>query len=358
MQNAGEGIIVVDGKGNIMLMNPAAEEIYGARLADIAGQPVAAGAGDTRVVALASDLEGSPDKPPSASIQVSGADGVKRTIGASWAVVQNEGGRVVGMVMTLTDLAKHRRLEQAERDFVAHVAHELRSPLSSIQASMDESQKRVMANSLFNTQRLAGLINDILDFSKIESGMMTVRPRRSDARKAASDAVESLGPWAARKQLTLTLSAAPDLPDAQLDPRRTVQVLVNLLSNAIKFTPAGGAVVVGVGRSRTEPDRWLVFGVSDTGPGIPKREQERIFQRFLQLGQGEKHAGAGTGLGLTISKALVEMQGGQLWFESEEGRGTRFYFTLPVFVPEPEGEATPPPPPPPAPWWKRLFGLG
>jgi signal transduction histidine kinase len=111
-----------------------------------------------------------------------------------------------------------------------------------------------------------------------------------------------------------------------------------------------------VARSPTEPDRFVVLAVADNGRGVPKADQMRLFQKFMQVSAGEGPV-QGTGLGLSIAKALVELQGGQIWFESAEGRGTIFYFTLPVFV-APAAAPAPSPAPPPAPWWKRLFGLG
>jgi PAS domain S-box-containing protein len=364
MENVGEGIIVVDGQGRILLMNPAAEAIYGATLAESAGKPVMSKANDGRVVALAADIESSLEKPPREAVRLEGAAGTKKTIRASWAVVQNEGGRVVGVVMTLTELAKHRELEKTQRDVVAYITHELRSPLTSITASLQmlfeefkgrlsDDQQKLFAVSLKNSQRLASLINDILDFSKIDSGNMSVNPKKVDASKIAAEAVDSLGPWAQNRKLRLTLTAAPALPPAWADSQRTVQVLVNLLSNAIKFTPPGGAVEVRVFRSPTDPDRWIGLSVADNGPGIAKADQARLFQAFMQVISGGDRPVGGTGLGLVISKALVQLQGGQMWFESFEGRGTIFSFTLPVYRPPVEKA-----PPPPRPWWKRLLGLG
>lgn len=364
LQNVGAGVIVIDGQGRILMMNPAAEEIYGAPLAEAAGTPVASGAGDKRVVALASEIEASLEGPLRKDIQVQGAAATKRTLSASWAIVKNESGRVVGMVLALTELAKHRELEKVEREFVAHITHELRAPLASIQAALEilksefkgklnADQEMIFGASLSNTSRLAALINGILDFSKIESGQMTVYPKQADPVKMAEEALLGLKPWADKKKVRLALAGDSVLPSAWADPQRTIQILTNLLANAIKFTPAGGSVVAALARSKTEPDRWIEFSVSDTGCGIPKAEQDRIFDKFVQIGAGEMHAG-GTGLGLSIAKALVDLQGGRLRVESEEGKGAAFFFTLPIYAPPAEAAAAPPPK---RPWWKVLFGL-
>ena len=366
MENMGEGLIVVDGKGEIVLMNPAAEEIYGAKLSEVAGKPLVAKMDDQRVVALASEIEGPTDPSMSAAVRVDGTDGTKRTIRASWAVVQNEAKRVVGMVMMLTDVAKHKQLEKDERDFVARITHELRSPLTSIQASLEILQdqlkgkltaelNKIFTLSLMNAERLATLINDIMDFSKIGAGQMRIYPEPTDPRKAAAEAFESMRPWAEKRKLRFSLTAAPELPAVLADHPRVVQVLVNLLSNAIKFTRSGGAVEVKAGRSPTEPDRWVEFAVADTGFGIPKEEQERIFQKFVQISSGGTNIG-GTGLGLSIAKAFVELHGGQMWFESEVDKGTTFSFTLPIVAAAVQ-PATQAPAAAPRPWWKRLLGI-
>jgi signal transduction histidine kinase len=142
------------------------------------------------------------------------------------------------------------------------------------------------------------------------------------------------------------------------DAPRTVQVIVNLLSNSIKFTPAGGKIVVKLARRTEGSSTYVEFAVADTGPGIPKEEQKRVFEKFAQIASGESHIG-GTGLGLSIAKALVHLQKGKMWIESEPGSGATFLFTLPVFAAQAvealsvrtkaavEQQ----------PWWKKLLGL-
>lgn len=364
LDNVGAGAIVVDDGGNILMMNPAAEEIYGARLSEVAGKPISSKSDAKHVVALASEIEASIDKPLSKDVEVRGSDDTKRMIRSSWAVVKNEAGRVVGMVLALTDLAAHKKVERMEQEFVAHMTHELRSPLSSISAGLellarsykgkiDEQQSSLFAACAANVKRLSSLVNNILDFSKIESGQMTVYPKPADPEKLCALAVDSLAPWAAKKELGLSLNAAPGLPAVLADSDRTVQVLVNLVSNALKFTPKGGRILVTAAAAPHEADRFVTFAVRDNGCGIPRADRERVFEKFAQVNNPANVGG--TGLGLPIAKSMVELQGGRMWLESEEGKGTIFFFTLPVHVPEaapaPAEEA-------PKPWWKRLFGLG
>jgi len=365
MQSMGEGVVVVDDQGKILMRNPAAEEIYGATLAQAAGLSLTEKAGEQHLISLAAEISTPADRAIKKDIAVKGSEDTTRTIKASSAVVQNEAGKIVGMVSTLTDMAKQRELQKMEREFVAHVTHELRSPLSSIKAALDiiqdefqgkmpEEGQRMLKTAVNNSERLEALITGILDFSKIESGQMTVFPKRADPEKMASEALESLMPWATKRKIGLSLEVEPALPTIMADYPRTIQVLVNLLSNAIKFTPAGGMVTLRVAKSAEGREKKVEFSVNDTGPGIPKSEQGRIFEKFIQIASGEMHVG-GTGLGLAIAKALVHMQGGRLWVESDVGKGSTFLFTLPIS--EAPVKEAPVPVAAPRPWWKELLGL-
>ncbi|MDE1976428.1 MAG: PAS domain-containing protein [Elusimicrobia bacterium] len=363
LHQAVDGVIVVDEQGKILMMNPAAEQVWGQPLAQAAGLPIIEKAGENQVVTLAAELTAPPDRTIDARARTAAPPDLRRSVQASGAVVQTEAGKIVGMVAGPTDAAKLRETERLQREFVAHVTHELRSPLSSIRAALEilegeaapklqAEHGRMLSTAVKNTDRLADLITSILDFSKIEAGQMEVRPGKADAAALAKEAAESLSAWAQKKSLRLSCEIASGLPPVRADGPRTVQVLINLLSNAIKFTPNGGSIVLRAGLD-PEDGRRVRFSVSDTGPGIPKNQQDRVFEKFVQIAAGELHPG-GTGLGLSIAKALVHLQQGKLWLESDAGKGAAFLFTLPVFVLAAEsGDAVPAP----KPWWKKLLGL-
>ncbi|MBI2789575.1 MAG: PAS domain S-box protein [Elusimicrobia bacterium] len=365
-----EGVVVVDDQGKILMMNPAAEQIYGQTLAQSAGKPLSDKPSEQFIVTMANELTTPADRDIAADVKLQGAADTQRTLRASSAVVKTEEGKVVGMVSALPDATKHKELQRMQRDFVAHVTHELRAPLSSIRAALEilqgqfaskieEDETRMLNTALKNSDRLAEMINSILDFSKIESGQMEVFTKPTEAAKIAQDAVDSLQPWAQKKRISLSLSAPEGLPLVQSDASRTVQVIVNLLSNAIKFTPAGGSIKVTVAKRAEGNQGFVEYSVKDTGPGIPKSEQAKVFEKFVQIAAGETHVG-GTGLGLSIAKALVHLQKGKMWIESEAGQGADFKFTLPVHVAESVEASyvrTKAPPPKPAPWWKKLLGL-
>jgi PAS domain S-box-containing protein len=369
VQSMVDGVVVVDDQGKILMMNPAAEQIYGEALVVTAGRRITDKPSDRFVVTMASEIETPADRDIKRDVNTAGADDTKKTLRASSAVVQTEAGKVVGVVTALPDAAKHRELQRMQRDFVAHVTHELRAPLSSIRAAleiiqsefgatMENEETRMLATALKNSDRLAEMINGILDFSKIESGQMSVYPKPIEPQKIAQEAVDGLQPWAQKKRIELTLSAPGGLPLVDSDAPRTVQVLVNLLSNALKFTPAGGKIEVKLARRTEGAATYVEYAVSDTGPGIAKAEQGRVFEKFAQIASGESHVG-GTGLGLSIAKAFVHLQKGKMWLESEPGHGATFFFTLPVFAGQ-AVEATSVRTKPVAahvPWWKKLLGL-
>ncbi|MEK7233880.1 MAG: ATP-binding protein [Elusimicrobiota bacterium] len=370
LSNMVEGVVVVDDLGKILMMNPAAEHIYGQTLAQSAGKSITDKPSEQFIVTMASDLTSPADHDIGTEVNLQGAADTQKTLRASSAVVKTEEGKIVGMVSALPDATKHKELQRMQRDFVAHVTHELRAPLSSIRAALEilqgqfankieEDEARMLNSALKNSDRLTDMISSILDFSKIESGQMEVFTKPTDAAKIARDAVDSLQPWARKKRIELTLSASQGLPVVDADAARTVQVIVNLLSNSIKFTPVGGKITVNLAKRAEGNQGFVEYAVADTGPGIAKSEQGKIFEKFVQIAAGETHVG-GTGLGLSIAKALVHLQKGKMWIDSDVGQGATFLFTLPVYVAasaEASVVRTKAPPPRAVPWWKKLLGL-
>ena len=223
----------------------------------------------------------------------------------------------------------------------SYLTHELRAPLTSIVSAMmllqetlagvlKPDQSRLLELALKNGERLGQLINDILDFNKIQSGKMKLQTCATPARKLIRESVDSLNAWAVTKGIKL-LRVPPEelLPRVQADPQRAVQVLINLISNAIKFTPSGGQIEIFASLGRGEHEGTVVFTVKDNGCGIAPADLERIFQCFEQSASGAK-SGQGTGLGLTLAKAMVELHGGRIWAESRRGLGSAFHFTIPI----------------------------
>jgi signal transduction histidine kinase len=231
-------------------------------------------------------------------------------------------------------------LDRLKSDFVSNVSHELRTPLTAIKGAVDlvlrevagpltEKQTHYLTRVRSNTQHLAGLINDLLDLSKIESGKTEMKSSRVSLAGLVHEVVETLRPVAAEKVITVEATISEPSILVWADRDKINQVLMNLIGNAIKFTPAQGRVTVSASRNGKES---VQVSVSDTGPGIPQSEKEKIFDKFYQIAQAGDVKPKGTGLGLAICRALVELHGGKIWVESEPSGGSIFYFTLPAGI--------------------------
>jgi signal transduction histidine kinase/CheY-like chemotaxis protein len=244
-------------------------------------------------------------------------------------------------------LAAKEAAEEANRyksRFLANMSHELRTPLNAILNFADflgdreygpvtEQQHMFQSRIIYNGEHLLGLINDILDLSKIEAGRVELLREPADLRPLFQGVMSTAVGLTREKGLALTLEAADDLPLVLIDKTRIRQVLLNLVSNAAKFTEKGGITVrayLDRGPAADGGSPSVVIEVRDTGIGIAPEHQERIFDEFQQIQDEYNRAYQGTGLGLPISKHLVELHGGRIWLESARGAGSRFFFTLPV----------------------------
>ncbi len=229
-------------------------------------------------------------------------------------------------------------LETASRhksEFLANMSHELRTPLNAIIGfsqllrerlfgPINEKQEEYLDDILSSGNHLLSLINDVLDLSKVEAGQVELEIAAFSLREALDRGVVMVRERASKGGVQLSFEPAPDVDIVRGDERRVRQIVFNLLSNAVKFTPAGGSV----GVEATRVDGEVQVSVTDTGPGIAPEDQERIFEEFQQTDVGVKQR-EGTGLGLALSRRLVELHGGRIWVESEPGHGSRFVFTLP-----------------------------
>jgi two-component system phosphate regulon sensor histidine kinase PhoR len=237
-------------------------------------------------------------------------------------------------VVTLRDVTELKRLESVRREFVANVSHELRTPLASVRAMVETLEAGAIEDQELSDQflhrivgevdRLAALVDDLLDLGRLDSGRVHLHLEPLDPRDLLTRAAERLRPQTERARLDLVIDVPAGLPQVIADRPRVEQVMLNLVHNAIKFTRAGGTIAV---RARRDGDQ-LVIEVNDTGAGIAQEELGRLFERFYKADKARRSDG--TGLGLAIAKHIVQAHGGAIWVESEVGRGSTFFFTLPI----------------------------
>jgi two-component system phosphate regulon sensor histidine kinase PhoR len=243
-----------------------------------------------------------------------------------------------GSLLLVQDLTRVRRLETIRRDFVSNLSHELRTPLASLKALTEtlregaledpQAATRFLKRIETEVDALTQMAGELLELTRIESGQLQFEFKPVQAASLLLSSAERMKAQAERAGVVLRLGNYQDKTEVRADPTRLEQVLVNLIHNAIKFTNSGGEVVLSAQRE-TE---YVCFSVQDTGAGIPAEDLERIFERFYKVDHAR--SSGGTGLGLSIARHIVEAHGGKIWAESVEGRGSIFYFTVPVNPPK------------------------
>ncbi len=245
-----------------------------------------------------------------------------------------------------SQLFEHTKsLDRLKSDFVAVVSHEIRTPLTSVKGALEllsderyfqnnDQQVKLLTIAHANAERLLLLINDILDFSKLEAASLPMTIERMRLEPVVQQAEQHLRMLIEERRIVLEVALADDLPDTLLDPHRIAQVLSNLMSNAIKFSPPGGRLVV-----RAESlGHEVKVSVRDHGEGIAAADLPKLFRKFQQIDSGSTRKVGGTGLGLVISKGIVEQHGGRIGVDSTPGEGSTFWFTLPAAVDGAQGE--------------------
>ncbi len=250
----------------------------------------------------------------------------------------NENGLILGTVYLFDDITREKEIDQMKSDFISLVSHELRTPLTSIigfvsfildgkAGTINDRQRNSLARVQRQSKRLAALINDLLDISRIESGRIQMDQASISLLEIVTQRIEEIRPQADEKSIQLALTAPESVPNILGDEARMGQVFTNLIGNAIKFTPNNGEVSV-----KVEADGNLLHvEVIDTGPGIPPEEHQKIFDKFYQLSDISTRQQGGSGLGLSISKSIVEAHGGKLWIDDgNQGKGSNFQFVLPL----------------------------
>ncbi len=331
--NFADGLLVFDPENKLFLINPQAENFFGVKAKEIEGQPIL-------------ELTKFPNLKPLVDLLGGKIKGVFRkelpikenlTLEVSTLPLMR-GEERLGTLVILHDITREKMVERMKTEFVSISAHQLRTPLSAIKWSLKmlldgdlgeitEEQKSFIQKTYEANEKMIELINDLLDVTRIEEGRYLYKTEPAEIEEIIKKVLSSLKQIAINKKIELIFKKSKEkLPKIILDKEKIGLAIQNIVENAINYTLAGGKVTVSLKCVKKEVE----VSVSDTGVGIPKDQQKRVFSKFFRGSNAIRMETRGTGLGLYITKNIIEAHGGKIWFESEEGKGTTFYFTLPI----------------------------
>ena len=363
VEAAPDAMILVDGQGKIVLINAQTEKLFGYTREELIGEPVErlvpARFGDRHPGYRNTYFSTPQVRPMGAGLDLYAArkDGTEFPAQISLSpVVTSEGTFAAAAIRDATEQRQrheeevrrksreleneNRRMQEANRlksEFLANMSHELRTPLNAVigfaelmfkgkVGPVSAQHKEYLGDILTSSHHLLQLINDVLDLAKVESGKLEFRPEKLELERVVNEVRDILRGLASTKRLRVETHVAPEVTTVRLDPAKLKQILYNYLSNALKFTPDGGSIVV---RAHAASDTLLRIEVQDSGIGVREIDLERLFVEFQQLDAGSAKKYPGTGLGLALTRRLVEAQGGRVGVTSEFGKGSLFWALLP-----------------------------
>ena len=274
--------------------------------------------------------------PFSEEYRISNGKGSYVNIADRAVAILDQDNKPIRLVGSINDITERKRDEQLKSDFISFVTHQLRTPLSGVkwmlELAMDakdnpEEMQSFVTDARLSAERLIRLVNDLLDASRLERGKQKGASYHPvDLEKLTSDVISDMNPSLLEMKQTLTVEVADNLPQPEADLQLLRQVIVNLLSNSVKYTPQEGKIYIRISADRNS----VLWEIRDTGIGIPKDDQNRLFEKFYRASNVLAIETEGTGLGLYLVRLIVERFGGSIWYESDEGFGAKFVFTLPA----------------------------
>ncbi|HEY4416283.1 MAG TPA: ATP-binding protein [Verrucomicrobiae bacterium] len=326
-----EGLLLLDRNRKIYLANRSFKNLFGLKN-ELRGKTVLEALRIHELDELVNQVEA---KGQVLNYELKLPDLSERWLQVNAAAIFDSAGEREGTILVFHDLTRLKQLERTREEFVANVSHELRTPLSLIKGYVEtlldgarnnpEVAERFLKIIERNTQRLDLLIQDLLTISALESERIKLDLQPAKLRPLVEKVLADLNSRAENKNMQL-VNTLPELT-ATADANRIDQVLANLVDNAIKYGRAQGRVIVG---GRKVDDHKLEISVQDDGPGIPTESLDRVFERFYRVDKARSRDQGGTGLGLSIVKHIVQAHGGEVWVKSEPGKGSTFFFTLPL----------------------------
>ena len=335
IRSISDGVLVCNAFGEILLANWQIGQLFGFDPQETKGKMVTDVIEQSRICNLINQAQNGEKEPANTNLWIADRSGNDRCFDVTVRPVFIQDNDLWAVVVTMHDVTRQKQLAEMKNDFVNHVSHELRAPLTSIKAYIellmdneltDRSQRRDFYRIIHaESTRLEAFIDNILNFSRIESGVMPFDPKPTDFSESLNNLVELIRPQADEKGITLT-AEIPDQLDINADAVLLRQATLNLLSNAVKYTPDAGHVAL---KASLDDNQNINITVKDTGIGISPQDQDRIFQKFYRTQSGDQIA-SGTGLGLALTKKIVEhLHQGTLNVESTPNEGSSFTITVP-----------------------------
>ncbi|WP_062052538.1 cell wall metabolism sensor histidine kinase WalK [Bacillus sp. JCM 19034] len=324
-----DGVMSTDQNGNIILMNKRAEELLSVSSEQALGKSIV-----NLLKIEEQTVEDLYDQTDSILLDFS-TDDEAFLLEANFSVIQEENGPVNGLIIVLHDVTEEEKIEQDRREFVANVSHELRTPLTTMKSYLEaledgalqdpEIAPRFLSVTQNETDRMIRLVKDLLQLSKIDSDDYSLKKELIEMNRYLDQTIERFEMIASDKNIVFQRKLNKKSIYAEIDRDKMTQILDNIISNAMKYSPEGGTVKVRL----LLQGKNIRISVSDQGMGIPRESQTKIFERFYRVDKARARSVGGTGLGLAIAKELVQAHGGHIWAQSEYGKGTTIFITLP-----------------------------
>jgi two-component system, NtrC family, sensor histidine kinase KinB len=334
-----DGLVMVDATMQVIHINKTVADLFGVDEMASIGKPVRDVIADARVLALITHAAESlaPEQDQAVSFLQFERHGTTLFFRPKLTTLRDREGRLYGVLALLQDITQFKELDRMKSEFIATVSHEFRTPVTSINMSVDllnqeilgpltDRQKELVTAAKDDCHRLTKLARELLQLAKIESGRIQLREEELHIAEVVTSSLQPLQIQFKEKTVRLVQDLQPDLPPLRADEQQISWVITNLVTNALKYTPSGGTVTV----AARHDAGGIRLEVKDTGVGIPAEYLDKIFDRFVQVKQRSDTTPGSVGLGLAIAQEIVHMYGGRIWAESEVGRGSVFTFVLPV----------------------------
>ena len=346
VSSMGEGLIVVDKNYQTVLINKMAEKILEMPENELIGKDIrkitSLLKGDQKVAQNDLPLEKMFKTGKIISVGIDDdfyyflSSGKKFPVAIIDAPLKN-GDEIVGGIIVFRDITIEKSVDKMKSGFVSIASHQLRTPLTSIRwisemllsgdvGNIKKNQKEFIEDIYDSVLKLIELINTLLILSRVEAGNIEIKPAEIDLVKFSKDIVKEAEHLIEDKKLKVEIKLLKKIPSIKLDSTILRQVISNLINNSIRYTDKKGKIKISI----EQKDKEIIYSVADNGIGIPKKQQNKIFDKFFRADNARLKESNGSGIGLTLVKYLVELWKGKIWFESKEGEGATFYFTIPV----------------------------